>query len=329
MTYSNNCGRSRSTGNRLWSVGPRLARRPLEVPDLAQAELDPHLEILFQRRLALGARGPDAARRQDRRRAGDPAPEHGHFPTRGDRAAPDASPASRRWPSSMRACSGSCRPRPKELEIASRHKSEFLASMSHELRTPLNAVIGFSEVLLDRMFGELNERQDEYLRDIWNSGKHLLELLNEILDLSKVEAGQMVLEPSTFSVDSALEYALAMVRERAAPHAITVTVEVADDVERGRRRRAAVQAGGAQPASPTPSSSPPTAAACRIRAYREGTDARGHGHRHRHRGAARGPGTDLRVLPAGPPGRSEGGGHRPRTDAVATHRRAVRRADVA
>ena len=72
--------------------------------------------------------------------------------------------------------------------------------MSHELRTPLNAVIGFSEVLLDRMFGEINERQDEYLRDIWNSGRHLLELLNDILDLSKVEAGQMVLEPSTFSV---------------------------------------------------------------------------------------------------------------------------------
>jgi CheY-like chemotaxis protein len=102
--------------------------------------------------------------------------------------------------------------------------------MSHELRTPLNAVIGFSEVLLDRMFGELNERQDEYLRDIWNSGKHLLELLNEILDLSKVEAGQMVLEPSTFPVTTALEYCVTMLRERATQHAITVTVEVADEI---------------------------------------------------------------------------------------------------
>ncbi|MGZ6778910.1 MAG: GAF domain-containing protein, partial [Mycobacterium sp.] len=88
----------------------------------------------------------------------------------------------------------------RELEIASNHKSEFLASMSHELRTPLNAVIGFSEVLLERMFGDINERQEEYLRDIWNSGRHLLELLNEILDLSKVEAGQMTLDPSMFSV---------------------------------------------------------------------------------------------------------------------------------
>jgi len=117
-----------------------------------------------------------------------------------------------------------------ELEGASQHKSDFLASMSHELRTPLNAVIGFSEVLLERMFGDINERQEEYLRDIWDSGKHLLELLNEILDLSKVEAGRMELEPAPFVVRNALEYALSLVRERAAAHRIDLELEVGEGV---------------------------------------------------------------------------------------------------
>jgi signal transduction histidine kinase len=120
--------------------------------------------------------------------------------------------------------------RSAEVEVASRHKSEFLASMSHELRTPLNAVIGFSEVLLERMFGDLNDRQEEYLRDIWSSGKHLLELLNEILDLSKVEAGQMTLDPTEFSLQEALGHGLALVRERAARHGIGLGLEVAADV---------------------------------------------------------------------------------------------------
>ncbi len=117
-----------------------------------------------------------------------------------------------------------------DLADASRHKSEFLASMSHELRTPLNAIIGFSEVLLERMVGELNERQDEYLRDILGSGRHLLALLNDILDLSKVEAGQMELERSHFVVADAVAYAMTMVRERSQNHGISLRSDIGEEV---------------------------------------------------------------------------------------------------
>jgi signal transduction histidine kinase len=103
----------------------------------------------------------------------------------------------------------------RQLEVASQHKSEFLANMSHELRTPLNAIIGFSEVLSERMFGEINEKQAEYLGDILESGQHLLSLINDILDLSKIEAGRMELEPTEFKLPSAIENTLILVRERA------------------------------------------------------------------------------------------------------------------
>jgi signal transduction histidine kinase len=110
----------------------------------------------------------------------------------------------------------------KQLQVASQHKSEFLANMSHELRTPLNAVIGFSEVLQQRMFGELTEKQSEYVDDIHSSGAHLLSLINDILDLSKVEAGRMDLDVATFSVPMAIDNALTLIKERAGGHGIAL-----------------------------------------------------------------------------------------------------------
>jgi signal transduction histidine kinase len=114
----------------------------------------------------------------------------------------------------------------RQLEVANQHKSEFLANMSHELRTPLNAIIGFSEVLIERIFGELNDKQDDYLKDIHSSGRHLLNLINDILDLSKIEAGRMDLDVETFDAASALANAMTLVRERAQRHAIQLRLEV-------------------------------------------------------------------------------------------------------
>jgi signal transduction histidine kinase len=102
-----------------------------------------------------------------------------------------------------------------ELEKVNRHKSEFLANMSHELRTPLNAIIGFSEVLQEQMFGPLNEQQLGYVRDVLQAGRHLLSLINDILDLSKIEAGRMELELSDVSIPQTLEAGLSMSGERA------------------------------------------------------------------------------------------------------------------
>jgi signal transduction histidine kinase len=112
----------------------------------------------------------------------------------------------------------------QELETASRHKSEFLATMSHELRTPLNAIIGFSQVLKEQMYGPLNEKQADYVDDVLSSGQHLLNLINDILDLAKVEAGRMELQPSVFELPELLDNAASMVRERATRQGIGLTV---------------------------------------------------------------------------------------------------------
>jgi protein-histidine pros-kinase len=113
------------------------------------------------------------------------------------------------------------------LREASRMKSEFLATMSHELRTPLNAIIGFSELLVDGRPGPLNARQKEYLEDVLNSGRHLLQLINDVLDLSKVEAGKMELFPETFPLPAAVEEVCSIISPLAKKKNITVRREIA------------------------------------------------------------------------------------------------------
>ena len=118
----------------------------------------------------------------------------------------------------------------RELELANKHKSEFLANMSHELRTPLNAIIGFSEVLSEKMFGDVNEKQLEYLLDIHSSGHHLLTLINDILDLSKIEAGRMELDLASTSLPMLLDNCTTLVRERASRQGLVLALEVEDGI---------------------------------------------------------------------------------------------------
>jgi signal transduction histidine kinase/ActR/RegA family two-component response regulator len=207
-----------------------LDRRPLEVADLSAAPLDPHLQVLhddgWRSVLAVPILRQDqmigALVIRRRTTGGFSADTLEILETFVNQSALAIVNARLFRELEVRSA---------ELTVVSRHKTEFLASMSHELRTPLNAVIGFSEVLLDRMFGDLNDRQAEYLQDIRSSGLHLLELLNEILDLSKVEAGRMELQPAVFAVREVLESSLSLVRERAVQHRIELRLSVGDGVK--------------------------------------------------------------------------------------------------
>ncbi len=116
-------------------------------------------------------------------------------------------------------------------DAASRTKSEFLASMSHELRTPLNAIIGFSEILSDQTFGKLNEKQANYINNVYTSGLHLLQLINDILDLSKVEAGRMELQTSRVNIKVMLGNSLTMIKEKTLTQGISLDLRFPDDME--------------------------------------------------------------------------------------------------
>jgi signal transduction histidine kinase len=247
-----------------------LEHRSLQVPDLARVERDPLLEVLFRDgwRSVLAVpllRGEKVVGVLVIRRRGT-----GAFPSDVIKLLETFASQSALAIVNARLF-GELETKTSELEIASRHKSDFLASMSHELRTPLNAVNGFSEVLLSRTAGELNELQEQYLRDILSSGEHLVELVNDILDLEKVERGQMVLEPRTFVVSTVVESTMAMLRERASHQAVVMTLLIDDGVDLIHADRRRFKQVVLNLVSNAVKFTPAGGSVC-VHAYREGTE---------------------------------------------------------
>jgi signal transduction histidine kinase len=122
----------------------------------------------------------------------------------------------------------------KELEVTSRHKSQFLANMSHELRTPLNAILGYGELIIDGIYGEVPDRMREVLERVDASGRHLLGLINDVLDLSKIEAGQLVLTLADYSMKEIVETVIATLDSLAVEKGLTLAVDLAPDLPTGR-----------------------------------------------------------------------------------------------
>lgn len=117
----------------------------------------------------------------------------------------------------------------ERAESANAAKNEFLTSMSHELRTPLNSILGFSQVLSEKFFGELNEKQFEYLKEIRTSGEYLLELINDVLDIAKIEIGNLELEKTAVSIKALLEHCLITIKEKCAKHRVQISLKAAAD----------------------------------------------------------------------------------------------------
>ncbi len=219
--------------------------------------------------------------------------------------------------------------RTSQLQVANRHKDEFLANMSHELRTPLNAIIGFSEVMLERMFGELTDKQEEYLNDILSSGRHLLSLINDILDLSKIEAGRMELDLTDFNLPVAIDNALTLVHERAARRGLTLTQDVDERLGAFRGDERKIKQVLLNLLSNAIKFTP-EGGKVQIRAHQQGRGGGDRGGRHRRRHRAGGSGAGVRGIQAGRHRRGqEARGHRARARPRPPVRRAARREPLA
>ena len=313
-------GRSTSTSSPPCSPMPRRAK----TDDLIAPERERLRELAepLHRRRGRGDRPRAAAGVRPLMVADrpDPADRHRGWPRspRATSPATSTSPTATSWARSganVNRMNDELRRLYRELEAASRHKSEFLANMSHELRTPLNAILGFSQVLRERMFGEVNAKQEEYLDDILSSGHHLLSLINDVLDLSKVEAGQVELEVAPFSLREALERGVVMVRERATRDGVQVGARGGSGGRRRRGRRAPDQAGDLQPALERRE----VHARGRGRRRERGAGQRrgeGLGGRHRSRPRRRGSRADLRGVPADRGGGRAARGNWPRPRAL-------------
>jgi signal transduction histidine kinase len=122
----------------------------------------------------------------------------------------------------------------RELEIASKHKSEFLANMSHELRTPLNAILGYTELIIDKIYGDVPENIQEVLERVEKNGRHLLGLINDVLDLSKIEAGQLVLSLNDYSMQEVVHTVFTAVESLAAEKNLELKISVSSDLAYGK-----------------------------------------------------------------------------------------------
>jgi signal transduction histidine kinase len=122
----------------------------------------------------------------------------------------------------------------QELAIASKHKSEFLANMSHELRTPLNAILGYTELILDKIYGSVPEQIQEVLERVEQNGRHLLGLINDVLDLSKIEAGQLTLSLNEYSMKEVVQTVVTAVESLAAEKNLQLKVKVSPEVDYGK-----------------------------------------------------------------------------------------------